>query len=147
MGKSPIEKHFNTLRPRQNRYHFADGIFKSIFVNENIWIFIKISLKFIPKGPINHIPALVQVMVWHQPGNKALQGSPSKSSLALIQEFWNSSICLYEIKKKNLSKSTCPTGSFTCPRQWEMASPHYLDQRWLDHSLIYASLSLNELRN
>ena len=39
----------------------------------------------------------------------------SKSSLALLQEFWNSSICLYEIKKKNLSKSTCQTGSFTCP--------------------------------
>ena len=39
----------------------------------------------------------------------------SKSSLARLQEFWNSSICLYEMKKKNLSKSTCPTGSFTCP--------------------------------
>ena len=39
----------------------------------------------------------------------------SKSSLARLQEFWYYSICLYEIKKKNLSKSTCPTGSFTCP--------------------------------
>ena len=39
----------------------------------------------------------------------------SKSSLAQFQEFCDSSICLYEIKKKNLSKSTCPTGSFTCP--------------------------------
>ena len=39
----------------------------------------------------------------------------SKSSLAQIQVFWNSSICLYEIKRKNLFKSTCPTGSFTCP--------------------------------
>ena len=25
-------------------------------------------------------------------------------------------LCLYEIKRKNLFKSTCPTGSFTCPR-------------------------------
>ena len=39
----------------------------------------------------------------------------SKSSLARLQEFWNSSICLYEIKETNLSKSTCPTGSFTWP--------------------------------
>ena len=39
----------------------------------------------------------------------------SKSSLAWLQEFWNSSICLYDIKKKNMSKTTCPTGSFTCP--------------------------------
>ena len=39
----------------------------------------------------------------------------SKSSLAWLQEFWNSSICLHEIKKKNLSKSACLTGSFTYP--------------------------------
>ena len=39
----------------------------------------------------------------------------SKSSLARLKEFWNSLICLYETKRKNLFKSTCPTGSFTCP--------------------------------
>ena len=50
---------FNTLRPRQNGRHFADTIFKHIFLNENIWIPIKISLKFVPKGSINNIPALV----------------------------------------------------------------------------------------
>ena len=50
----------NTLRPRQNGRHFADDIFKRIFLNENVWILIKISLKFVPKGPINNIPALPQ---------------------------------------------------------------------------------------
>ena len=50
---------FNTLRPRQNGRHFADDLFKCIFLNENVRIPIKISLKFIPKGPINNIPALV----------------------------------------------------------------------------------------
>ena len=60
----------NTLRPRQNGRHFADDIFKCIFLNENIWISIKISLKFVPKGPINNIPALVQIMAWRHPGNK-----------------------------------------------------------------------------
>ena len=29
---------------------------------------IKISLKPTPKGPINNIPALVQIMAWRQPG-------------------------------------------------------------------------------
>ena len=29
-----------------------------------IWILIKNSLKFVPKGPINNIPALVQIMAW-----------------------------------------------------------------------------------
>ena len=50
---------FNALRPRQNGRHFADAIFKCILLNENVWITIKNSLKFVPKGPINNIPALV----------------------------------------------------------------------------------------
>ena len=54
-----LENWFNTLRPRQNGRPFADDIFKCIFLNENVWIPIKISLKFVPKGPINNIPALV----------------------------------------------------------------------------------------
>ena len=40
--------------------------FKSIFPNENVWILIKISLKFVPKGPLNNILALVQIMAWRQ---------------------------------------------------------------------------------
>ena len=33
---------------------------------------IEISLKFIPKGPINNIPALVQIMAWRRTGDKPL---------------------------------------------------------------------------
>ena len=62
----------NTLRPRPNGGHFADDIFKCIFMYENIWISIKISLKFVPKGPISNIPALVQLMAWRRPGDKPL---------------------------------------------------------------------------
>ena len=36
----------------------ADEIFRCIFVNE-FFILIKISLKSVPKGPIDNIPALV----------------------------------------------------------------------------------------
>ena len=63
---------FNTLRPRQNGRHFADGVFKYIFLNENVWIPIKISLKFVPKGRINNIPTLIQIMAWRRPGDKPL---------------------------------------------------------------------------
>ena len=42
-----------------------------IFLNGNIWISIKISLKFIPWVP-NNIPVLVQIMVWRLPGDKPL---------------------------------------------------------------------------
>ena len=64
--------YLNSLRPRQNEQHFADDIFKRIFVNENVWISIEISLKFVPKGPINNIPALVQIMAWRRSGDKPL---------------------------------------------------------------------------
>ena len=30
------------------------------------------SLKFVAKGPINNIPALVQIMAWRRPGDKPL---------------------------------------------------------------------------
>ena len=33
---------------RQNGRHFADDILICIFFNENVWISIKISLKFVP---------------------------------------------------------------------------------------------------
>ena len=38
---------FNTLRSRQNGCHFADDIFKGIFLNENVQILLKISLWFV----------------------------------------------------------------------------------------------------
>ena len=36
---------------------------------ENCLNSIKISLKFVTKGPISNIPALVQIMAWHCPGD------------------------------------------------------------------------------
>ena len=60
------------LRPRQNGCHFADDNYECIFFNENVWISIKISLKFVPKGPINNMPALVLIFAWHRPGAKPL---------------------------------------------------------------------------
>ena len=47
-------------------------LFKCIFLNENDRIAIKMSLTIVPKGPINNIPASVQIMAWRRPGNKPL---------------------------------------------------------------------------
>ena len=47
-------------------------ILKHIFVNENIRISIQISLKFVPKDVIDNKSAFVQVMAWHQTGDKPL---------------------------------------------------------------------------
>ena len=74
----------NTLRPRQNGRHFADDTFKRIFMNENVRISINISLKFVPKGLINNIPALVQIMAWRRPGVRPLSEPMMVNSLTHI---------------------------------------------------------------
>ena len=66
------DPHVNTLRARQNVRHFADDTYKSIFLNDNIRILIKVSLKPVTTGPFIIIPALVQIMAWRQPGEKPL---------------------------------------------------------------------------
>ena len=75
---------FNILRTRHNGCHFPDVIFKCIFLNENVWISIKISLKFVHKGPNNNIPALVQRMAWCHPGDKPLSEAIMVSLLTHI---------------------------------------------------------------
>ena len=46
--------------------------FTNIFLNENSWIALKSSLTFVPKVRTKLIPALVQIKVWHRPGNHYL---------------------------------------------------------------------------
>ena len=58
----------NTLRPRQDGRHFVEDIFECIFLNENVWISLDISPKFVPMVRINKFPALVQIMAWRWPG-------------------------------------------------------------------------------
>ena len=71
-GSCFINSFLNTLRPKQNGRRFADDTFKRIFLNENVTISIKTSLRFVPKGPINNNPALFQIMAWRRPGDKPL---------------------------------------------------------------------------
>ena len=53
----------------------ADDIFKCIFLNENDDIPIEISLKLVPRSPINNKSALVQVMAWRRTDDKPLPES------------------------------------------------------------------------
>ena len=53
---------FNPSTPGQNGRYFAEDIVKCIFLNERVRILIKISPKFVPKGPIDNNPALVKMM-------------------------------------------------------------------------------------
>ena len=63
---------FNTSSPRQNGRQFPDDIFNTFSLNENIWISIEISMKFVLKSPINNIQALVHIMAWRRLGDKPL---------------------------------------------------------------------------
>ena len=71
----------NILRPRQNAHHFPDNI----FLNENA----RISINFVPYGPIDYKQALVQIMAWCRPGDKPL----SQPMMAKITEAY---ICISE---------------------------------------------------
>ena len=58
----------SVARPRQTGHHFTDDIFKGIYLNEKI----PISLKLVPKSPINNKSALVQIMARNRLGDKPL---------------------------------------------------------------------------
>ena len=109
----------NTLRPRQNGRHFPDDIFKCIFLNENVWISIEISLKFVSKGLVNTIPALVQIMAWRRTGDKPLS-EPMMVSLpahiCVIRPQW--------VKQSN-NKTRCndiDVHNFILETQWHIWS-------------------------
>ena len=63
-------------------------IFKWIFLNENECISMKISLKFVPRDPMNNIPALVQIVAWRRPGDKPLSEPMMVSLLIHICITW-----------------------------------------------------------
>ena len=50
----------------------ADDISKRFFFHEKLRILIEISLKFVPKGPIDNNPALVEIMACCLIGDKSL---------------------------------------------------------------------------
>ena len=67
----------NTLRPRQDGCHFADDIFKRIFLNENVWISINIHWSYLPGsnwqytsvGSDNDLaPTRRQAIIWTNDG-------------------------------------------------------------------------------
>ena len=76
----------NTLR--QNGHYFSDNIFKCVFLNENIWILINISLKFVNNGQINNITALVEIMAWCRQGDNPSSEPMMFSLLMHICVIW-----------------------------------------------------------
>ena len=117
-----------TLRPRQHGRHFADDTFKRIFLNENVLISTKISLKFVPKGPINNIPALVQIMAWRRPGDKPL------SEAMMVRLLMH--ICFARLQ---WVKALCSDHFIKAPSQWETTLHCNIVSHWL---VVYTKWSL-----
>ena len=59
-------------------YIYIDGLcwalhyFLVVSHKENVRISIKISLQFVPRGPINNNPKLIRIMAWRRSGDKPL---------------------------------------------------------------------------
>ena len=119
----------------------------AFFFNENVWIRIKISLKFVPKGQINHIPALVQTMTRRRPGDKPLS-EPMMVSLL-------THICVFRPQWVNLKISTRTVVSVMATRvtypivlvSFLPGSNHYGIAGWyamraLDHGMLVSIYSV-----
>ena len=122
------QDNLNTLRLRQDGRPFPDDIFKCSSLNENVLISIKISLKFVPKGQINNITALVQIMAWCWPGNKPL----SEPMLLCVQMHVTQALWVYSLRPSDAiwrqwSWTTLAQVMACCL----MAPSHYLNQYWL----------------
>ena len=97
---------FNTYRPRRSRRRFADDIFQWIYLNENLWISIDISLKCVLKGQIDNIRELVWILAWRRLVDKPL--------FVLCLAFWRiyASLGLDELTKINTTLADAVSGLF-----------------------------------
>ena len=66
--RGAITNHMLTYWGRDKIYAIWQTTFSIVsFFNKNVWILLKVSLKFVPKVHINSIPALVQIIACHLP--------------------------------------------------------------------------------
>ena len=124
--------HVNSLRPRQNGRHLADDMFKCIFLNENVWIPIAISLKFVPKVPINNIPTshylnqcwLDYRRIYASLGLNDLMNKryfvtqTLDRGMFLIEPYHNWHVYIIVISLTQLNSNTCPAVSETALPKW-----------------------------
>ena len=101
---------FTLRRPRQNCYHIADDIFKCNFLKENLWLFIAISLEIVPRGTVDNIPVLVQIMAWRRPGDKPL----SKAMMVRLLTH----ICVTRPQWVTWRESICPSQRVSILQLW-----------------------------
>ena len=60
---------FNKLKPILNDRHFADGVFRRIFMNGIYCVLIKVSLEGALTIRINNNLVMIQIMMWSLTGD------------------------------------------------------------------------------
>ena len=76
-----------------------------LFLDENVRILTKLSMKFVAQGPLNNIPALVKIMAWQRPGTKPLYEPMMVSLLTHICVTQPNELSHWPLKLKNSSSN------------------------------------------
>ena len=110
----------DTLRLRQDDCLFADNIFRGIFYNENVWISIKISQKFVPEGPMNNIPAFLQIWL-----------GADQATSHYLNQWWLHYRHIF-VTRPQWGNSLGPRSTLAQVLEFCLKAPsHYLNQCWL----------------
>ena len=97
-------------------------------VNFGLGILIKISLNFLPKGPINSIPALVQIMAWRRIGDKPLS-DPVLTHWCIYAALGRDELTHWSLRDTAVTLNLIlPSGE--CHETWLMISQHW-SRQWL----------------
>ena len=106
--------------------HAGHNILKCIFLKENVQLLIKIPLKFVPRSPINNIPALIQLMAWCRPGNKPL----SEPMMAQVTYPY---MCITSMRYSSIQSGLCSCLPCWCCPPKETSCPHHVLSKMRRH--------------
>ena len=119
-----------TLRHLQNCRHFIDDI-QYIFLKGDVFILMRISLRFVPRSLMPNNVALVQVMPWHRTGHKPL---PEPMMTQLTDEYMRHQAptgniavsCVNRTRLCGTCHSDCSKGRTRTAHRWRSVPP----SRW-----------------
>ena len=117
-----------THLPGQNGHCLTDDIFKCIFLNENVWILIQFSLKFVPLGLVRHQAITwTNVVLVHWIIYSALVTMHIEWSLGNVSCFFFFLWCLYTDIKSAAASFVCKLANFLSwpPPPWINSWYHY----------------------
>ena len=122
---SPLPRHCYLVPVGEELTHWGQDkmadicsrLFKLIFLHGNCRTSIQISLKFVPNGPIKNKLVLVQIIVWHRPGDK-----PEPMMAYITYAYMRHSVSMMTSSNGNIFRATGPFVRGT--HRWPVDSPH-----------------------